>query len=342
MRFKKFVVLAVLLPWLGVNGYGQERPPELGERMPVLLQSFLAPQETPLPLRDGLPMAPEPATGPIQIGWSPGGKPPIDYKRLMRPRFSFGFDWEPVSGGLGLHAYDLSITVPTYPIFGPPPPMITTGYSYTQLTSDPSLGLPKDLHEASVGLGWVRRINRKWITRWMINTTYASDLQNTRSEAWQLRGGGFGIYRPNERWSFAIGALATGRSDIPVLPAAGFIYEPSNRLKLNLMMPEPRISWWLAERDGRQLWAYLGGGIAGGNWAFRRPDLSLDRLNYREWRLVAGWESKPVQAVGMFRPVGRVFQFEVGYALGREINFQSGAPDIDLGDAFLLRTGLRF
>ncbi len=45
---------------------------------------------------------------------------------------------------------------------------------------------------------------------------------------------------------------------------------------------------------------------------------------------------------GMFRLVGRAFQFEGVDALGREINFQSGLPDIDLGDAFLLRTGLRF
>ena len=266
----------------------------------------------------------------------------FDYKRLLRPRVRLGLDWEPVSGGLGLEAYEVSITLPTYPIFGPPPPMITNAYSLTKLTSEPSLELPRDLHEASVGLGWVRRINRRWVTRWMINARYASDLQNTGSQAWQIRGGGFGVYRPNDRWSIAIGALATGRSDIPVLPAAGFIFEPSDRLKLNLMMPEPRISWWLYEQEGRQLWAYLGGGIGGGNWAVSRPGELFDRLNYREWRLVAGWEWKPVQVRGQFRPVGQVFLFEVGYALGREINFKSGAPDIELGDAFLVRSGFRF
>lgn len=335
MRIQNLVFLVFFLSGIWPEAFAQEGPSGL-DREPLVRNSsyvgrrqavgFPAGRQS---MGDGEPFA---STAAV----------PFDYKRLLRPRVSFGFDWEPVSDGLGLESYDVSITLPTYPIFGPPPPMITTAYSYTHLTSDPALELPGDLHEASVGLGWVRRINRRWVTRWMINATYASDLQNTGSDAWQIRGGGFGVYRPDDRWSFAIGALATGRSDIPVLPAVGFIFEPSDYVKLNLMMPEPRISWWLCEREGRQLWAYLGGGIGGGNWAVSRPGEIRDRLNYREWRLVAGWEWKPVQVRGQFRPMGRVFLFEVGYALGREINFKSGAPDIDLGEAFLLRTGFRF
>ena len=342
MRFRNLGSFALCLTCLWINGYGQKSVALTGEIAPVMVHSFQDTGTSPLPLEGGIRLMPKLETRSHQAGGATEMRPSIDYKRLMRPRFTVGFDWEPESNGLGLSNYDVSITVPTYPIFGPPPPLITTSYCYTQMTSDPSLGLPENLHEASVGFGWVRRFNRKWMARWMLNTTYASDLQNTGSAAWQLRGGGFGVYQPNDRWSFAVGALATGRSDIPVLPAAGLIFEPSNRLKFNLMMPEPRISWWLTERHDRQLWAYIGGGIGGGNWAFLDPNQNKDRLNYREWRLVAGWESKPAQPPGVFRPMGQVFQFEVGYALGREINFKSGATDIILGDAFLLRTGMKF
>ena len=269
-------------------------------------------------------------------------KTKFDYQSLLRPRFGLAFEWEPESSGFGLYSCDVSMKSPTYPFFGPPPPLINSGYSFTQMRSTESLDLPQNFHEVSLGLTWMRRINPRWLTRFMITTAYASDLENNSRDAWQLRGGGFGIYRPNDRWSFTVGALATGRSDIPVLPAAGLIFQPSDRLKINLMMPEPRISWCLEQRQQRQLWGYIGGGINGGNWAFERSDQTSDQLNYREWRVVAGWEVTPIQEAGVFRPVGQTFQFEIGLALGREINFKTDLPDISLGNALLIRNGARF
>jgi hypothetical protein len=251
-------------------------------------------------------------------------------------------EWEPEVDGLTIAAYDLSVQMPVYPIFGPPPPFITTGYSFTQVDAPAALGLPSSLHECSLGLAWMRRLNEKWLARIMFSGAFASDLENTSSDAWQVRAGGFAIYRPNERWSFAIGALATGRDDIPVIPALGAIWEPSPRLKFNLTMPNPRVSLLLADGGKRQQWGYIGGGISGGTWAYDRTGGLGNRLSYREWRLVLGWESTTPQPLGTFRPNGSRFNVEVGYVFGRKFEFDSALPDISIGDALLLRSGVSF
>jgi len=266
----------------------------------------------------------------------------MDIAALMRPRFSFDAEWEPMVDGVVIGTIGGSVRVPTYPVFGPPPPFITFGYAFTQLESPAALDLPSSMHEFSLGLAWMRRINERWMLRFMLNGSFATDLNNTGDEAWRLRGGGFAMYRPNDRWSFAVGAMATGRSDIPVLPAIGLIWQPSPSLTVNLMMPRPRISWLLVERGNRQHWVYLGAGIDGGDWAYERTSGTGDRLEYREWRAVLGWESMPPKPPGSFMRMGTTINAEVGYVFGREFEFKSATPSISIGDALLLRAGISF
>jgi hypothetical protein len=278
---------------------------------------------------------------PSEIAPTPGG-PPRDIASLLRPRVELSAEWEPEVDGVALGSYDVSVQMPIYPIFGPPPPLITSGYTFTQLEAPVQMDLPSSLHEVALGTAWMRRINDRWMARFMLSGAFASDLENTSSEAWQLRVGGFAIYRPNAQWSFTVGALATGRDDIPVLPAIGAIWEPSPEVIVNLMLPRPRISVLLADRGDRQHWGYFGGGISGGAWAYDRASGQGDKLNYREWRIVLGWESKRPQPPGTFRPSGTTFNAEVGYVLGRQFEFESNAPDISIGDALLLRAGVGF
>jgi hypothetical protein len=269
-------------------------------------------------------------------------KPPLDLKSRLRPRLHFQAEWEPQVGGLEISSYEMSVQMPTYPILGPPPPLVTFGYSLTSIGALPSLDLPETLHEISIGLTWMRRINDNWMARFMLDAAFVSDLDNTSSDAWQVRAGGFAIYRPNERWSWALGALATGRDDIPVIPAVGAIWEPSPELRIDLMLPNPRISRLLADSVGRQHWGYVGGGFSGGTWAYDRAGGLADRLSYRAWQLVLGWETTPPRPPGTFGPDGIRFGAEVGYVFGRKFEFDSKSPDISPRNTLLLRTRINF
>ncbi|HCO24769.1 MAG TPA: hypothetical protein DIT97_17720, partial [Gimesia maris] len=247
----------------------------LSEPSETVLAGFL-PLDRSLRVEDGLPLDEvlPPAEEPFEAESDEPSitERPLNLKSLMRPRFDSSAEWEPEVGGVGISSYDLSMKIPVYPIFGPPPPFLNFGYSFTQIDAPAALDLPQSLNEFSFGMSWMRPINEKWMARYMLNGAFASDMDNTSSTAWQIRGGMFAMYRPNETWNFAFGALATGQSDLPVLPVLGAIWQPHPSLKVDLMLPSPRISLLLSESESRQHWAYVGGGFSGGTWAYRRAN----------------------------------------------------------------------
>lgn len=268
--------------------------------------------------------------------------PDLDFKSLMKPRFSLQAEWEPEADDLAIASYDITATIPTYPIFGPPPPLISGGAGLTMLYAPARYNLPEDLFDFTLGAAWIRPVNERWTLRWMLQGALASDLKNTTIQAWQIRGGGFAMYSRREELQWAFGVMVTGRENIPVLPAAGVIWEPSPKVRWNLMLPNPRLMFLVAERGKQQDWLYFGGGFAGGTWAYEDTLGNDDRLTYSEWRITLGWEHSQKRNPGIFRPPGTSTVAELGYVLGREFEFDSARPNLFVGDTLLLRTGINF
>lgn len=263
-------------------------------------------------------------------------------KRRFGPQLNVVAEWQSASDDVGLSSVDVSINQAVYPFFGPPPPVIQAGYSFTEIDSRSELNLPDHLHEISLGTAWIRKIDHHWMARLAVSAAFASDFNNTSGDAWQARGAAFAMYMPNEDWTFAFGAVATGREDLPVIPAVGAIWQPTDKIKINLMMPRPRVSWLAKETLNHQHWLYAGGGISGGTWAIRPAAGQNDRMSYGEWRVVVGYELTPPQTRGSLRPTGSLLSAEVGYSLGRDVEFESARPDLSLRDTFFLRTVIGF
>ncbi len=272
----------------------------------------------------------------------PSGMTPERLRQLMRPSFRLGAQWLSEADDVELSSYDARVTMPLYPIFGPPPPMVSLGFEFTDLNAPASYDLPGELYETSIGLSWMRRRNDRWSFRWMLGVANATDGDNHSSDAWQFRGGGFALYQPNERWTWTFGAIALGRNDIPVVPAIGFIYQPNPCLRFDASFPRPRASLLLADDGTRQQWGYIGAGMEGGTWGYRQVDGVNDQLTYRDWRFVLGWESTPRREAGMPIALGRTISAEVGYAFGRRFEFERGRSDLEIQDAVLIRIGTRF
>ncbi len=261
---------------------------------------------------------------------------------LMRPTFGFEAEWQAKSSDIELTSYDARIQFPTYPFFGPPPPMIGGGFSYTKLAAPLALDLPTDLYDYSLGASWMRPINDHWILRFMASAAFASDGRNTTSDALQFRGGAFAMYRPNDRWAWIFGAIALGRNDLPVVPAVGVIWQPNPQLRFDLTLPRPRVAFLVADQGLRQQWGYVGGGFTGGTWAYERTGGATDQLSYGDWRVVVGWESTPTPEPGMPFTRGRKIGVETGYVFGRDLEFDSGAAAIQLDDTWMVRGWLTF
>ena len=286
--------------------------------------------------------APSPASaGVLEVIERPAPRPQ-NLARLMRPTFSIASEWQTEDSGVSLASYAGKMQVPTYPVFGPPPPFVDFSFKYTDLNVPASLDLPDNLYDYALGLSWMRKYNDEWLFRFMFSTAIATDGENTASDAWQFRGGGFAMYRRNDQLTWIFGALALGRNDIPVVPAAGAVWQPHPTLRFDLTLPRPRIAILVRENALRQQWGYVGGGFSGGTWGYQRASGVNDQLTFRDWRLVFGWESTPRIKPGMPFARGQKMNIEMGYVFAREFEFTSGVADVKLRDAILLGGSLHF
>ena len=268
--------------------------------------------------------------------------PPSNWKELMKPNFSLTAEVQGKANDIGLASYGAGVKLPTYPLFGPPPPLVNLGFGFTTIDGPIAAELPAELFETEVGLAWMRRFNERWMLRLMAGTSFATDGHNNSSDSWQFRGGVFGIYQRNPRWTWAFGAIALGRNDLPIVPAVGVIYQPHESLRLDLMMPRPRISCLLVDHGPRQQWGYIGAALNGTTWGVRRPDLTQDQLTYGDFRVVLGWESTPRPQAGMPFTRGRKVGVELGYVFSRDFEWESDGSTVSLDNALMLRGSVSF
>ena len=284
-------------------------------------------------------IAPQPVPGGLhqEVEFSPEM-----LKRLMRPNFNLAAEWQAQTNDIGLTCYDAGVNFPTYPLFGPPPPLVNLGFAYTNVDAPLAAGLPADLYETELGLAWMRKINDRWMMRWMAGTSFATDGNNNSSDAWRFRGGAFALYQRNLMWTWTFGAIALGRNDLPVVPAVGVIYQPSQAMRFDLIMPRPRLSLLLVDNGPRQQWGYVGMGLNGTTWGVERADGVDDQLTYGDFRAVIGWESTPTPEPGMPFTRGRKLGAEIGYVFSRDFEWEDGGSKIRLDDALMLRGSVSF
>jgi hypothetical protein len=263
-------------------------------------------------------------------------------KKLMRPNLTFASEWQSETNDMGLAFHDAGISFPTYPWFGPPPPLINLGFAFTDIDAPPAAGLPHELYETELGLAWMRRINDRWMMRYMASVSFATDGNNHSSDAWRFRGGVFALYRHNPHWTWTFGAIALGRNDLPVVPALGVIHQPNPAIRFDLIMPRPRLSFLLADRGARQQWGYIGAALHGATWGVQRGDGVDDQLTYGDFRVVLGWESTPTPEQGMPFTRGRKLGAEIGYVFSRDFEWEDDDVKIPLDDALMMRATFSF
>ena len=178
--------------------------------------------------------------------------------------------------------------------------------------------------------------------RFMAGASFATDGNNTSSDAWRFRGGAFAIYNRNPEWIWTFGAIALGRNDLPVVPAVGVIHQPNPAIRFDLIMPRLRLAFLLVDRGTRQQWGYLGAALNGTTWGVERVDGMDDQLTYGDFRAVLGWESTPTPEFGMPFTRGRKLGIEIGYVFSRDFEWEQTGAKIQLDDTFMLRGSFSF
>ncbi len=258
-----------------------------------------------------------------------------------RPPIGWRAEWitDPDSG---LATSQVDATVPLLGPFGKPPPLIKIGFGYTNLFGADSFGLPQDLFEYSIGMTWVRPINDRWTLLTITGATMATDNENRSSDAWQFRGGLLALWKYGPNWTWTLGAIATGREDLPVIPAVGAVWNPNPSVRFDLTFPQPKVNYLLRDHGANQHWLFAGFGINGTTWAYQRGSDVDDRLTYRDLRVMVGWERRPTATARLPFPVGRTIRAEVGLAFAREFEYFNDTFQQPLDSSFLMGLTTRF
>lgn len=261
--------------------------------------------------------------------------------RSFRPTLDFKSEWLSRAGGVELLSYELRSKFSLYPWYGPPPPALTLGFQYTDLLTSPA-DLPRELYTYTVGASWIRPINDRWTLRFEGGTALATDGDNMTSDAWQFRGSALATYDASPELRWIVGLVALPRGDLAVFPALGLTWTPNPDLRLDLVMPRPRLTARVSETRLRQQSAFVGLELGGGTWAIEGPSGADERLSYGDWRAVLGWQSKPRPTPGQRSARGASVELQVGYAFARELEFDGRGNDRRLSDAWLVNLRISF
>jgi hypothetical protein len=139
-----------------------------------------------------------------------------------------------------------------------------------------------------------------------------------------------------DRLYLIVGATGAGlRGEFPVLPIAGVIWKPNDRLNFFLVPPEPRISYKVT----RDLDVFVNGQIVGGSFrthrdtAVRPERLQNATLDYTEYRAGLGLEYRCSPSVAV--------TVNGGYAFQRRFDFDRAGEELEADGAPFVRAALR-
>jgi len=263
--------------------------------------------------------------------------PPGAREGIFQKLFFTG-TWLPQLDGDSLGWGDLETgAVFGFPLFRRDTPLlVTTSFNAHLLDRPDGADIPHQVYDTAFEFRHLRKFgNGPWAMDVAVTLGYYSDFSSSDGDAFRVTGRGVGVYEDANGTKWLLGVGYFNRAGASVLPIAGAIVQHSPDVKWELIFPRPRIAWRLpsAVPGCDERWWYVGGEFSGGIWSIERPiSLTRDNITYSDYRLMVGYERKIVG--GLSR------RYEAGYVMGREFEFDSGAPNIKLDDTIFLRAGL--
>ena len=196
-----------------------------------------------------------------------------------------------------------------------------------------TIDLPSQLYDFSLDVTAFIPVNDRWTIQLAAVPSVFSDLKATQ-DAFRMMGRGLVFYRWSQELQLAGGFVYLDRQDILALPAAGFIWSPTDDVKFDIMFPRPRIGYRYTHNEERERWVYATGELGGGSWAIQRTSGLDDVATYNDLQLLLGIENKT--------PAGLSWQLEAGYVFNRRLEYLSTPGEIDYPSTAVLRMILSY
>ncbi|MCA9065900.1 MAG: hypothetical protein KDA96_22685 [Planctomycetaceae bacterium] len=159
------------------------------------------------------------------------------------------------------------------------------------------------------------------------NVGVFSDFEGSAKEGVRFPAHAVGMLHVNRNTDFVFGMDYLDRPDIRMLPVVGVSLRNviSDRLRMDLVFPRPRLDVRLSDHHR----VYLAGQLGGGTWDMEYPDETDDVVTMRDYRLLLGFESADSS--------GGLSSWEFGYVFGRQMEFGFYPDTLHFPDAFVIQ-----
>mgnify|MGYP007073191389 CR=1 FL=1 len=261
---------------------------------------------------------------------------PTNQKPGVFQKLTFRATYIPGDGAGELGVTDLE----TWIVFGLPfptrdnPLLITPGYAARLLEVPAGVDLPDTLYDVYVQFRWLGKINDCWGYDLVFTPGVYTDFETDSSDEWRYTGRAVASYQWSPATQLLFGVGYFDREDITALPIAGLIYTPCDDVRWELLFPRPRYARRIHQCCDREDWLYVAAEFGGGSWAIQRAGGADDVVTLRDYRLLVGKEVKLCGGAGR--------AIEAGYVFGREIEYVSPTPTVEIDSSFIIRGRITF
>ncbi|MDR2115948.1 MAG: hypothetical protein LBP87_06175 [Planctomycetaceae bacterium] len=278
--------------------------------------------------------------GELYLSRIPNGK-----RTGMFQKMNFNTLWMPNSGGdkgLGMTQLDLSAMF-ALPLPTPDSPLIITP-SFQTTFFDPKINnyaTNKTLYTTGVDFRWIKPVvPNKWTLDLGLAVQYSGDFKVKGSKALRFPAHIASVWNCNPRLKVILGVAYLDREDdYNWIPMAGLIWTPHEEISVELVLPRFRIAervrWFgSAAGDDKADWVYAAFELAGGSWSYEYQDHFSDYINYRDLKLLLGFERRCVS--------GFTVGFEFGYVFERKYELDRWNYNTHPADCVFLRLRTSF
>ena len=156
----------------------------------------------------------------------------------------------------------------------------------------PGLAVPNTLQGVSLVLGNRWKFADKWTLALSARPGLYSDFEDISGDDFSVPVTVLVSYDLNPQWQFLFGVNFQSGRDIPVLPAIGAVWKPTEQWTVSITLPRPNVTYAFDDK----LAIFAGGELAGGAYTvgdkfgtrLGDPTLDGELLTYREIRAGAG------------------------------------------------------
>jgi hypothetical protein len=274
---------------------------------------------------------------------NPQGGPYYDWNQAVRLLQDLRLRHTYVHGSddptdLGINDTDVAVTL-TIPNFLASQQPLYISPAFALHLWDGPVGPPADLppsaYSAYLDFQWQTDPNLQLGAELGFRVGIYTDFDTLNTDSLRLQGVGLGRVRLTPALSLKVGAMYLDRNKIKILPAGGFVWQPSSQVRFDILFPNPKLAQYLTTVGTSELWWYVAGEYGGGAWTIERASGDSDRIDINDIRILLGLEWTSTRGASGFAEAGIVFEREVVYVVDPSDSFD---PD----DTFVVRAGIAF